>query len=187
MTDFWFDVIWTIVVTTATILADWIAYRLITATRAVAAIERAVDQTATDQDKVLEITEHVHKLRAKQSSALTWGADLAAVAISLDLTALGIWIGDPGLFPFFSRWNRPNVSREIQIWLVLLFVHLVLLMVSILFKHLHGEKIESIQPSKLVGILHREWFGQSGWMITCNSLGFVVLLSSLLVLTNAIY
>lgn len=186
MTDFWFDVLWAVLVTTATILADWVAGRLIVATRGLAAIRRAVDQATTDQDKLVEIREHLQKLRAREAGALTWGADLVAVAISLDLAALGIWISDPGFFPFFSRWSSPSVSREIQVWLVLFFAHFALLMASILFKHLHGEKIEAIQPGKVAEVFRRGWLGQNSWMLTCNTLGFITLLSSFVVLTNAI-
>jgi len=188
MTDFWLSVVWTLLITIATILADWIAGRVILLTRGIAAIRKAVETGGNDvAAKVRKQLEHI---RARQVATLTWGADLAAVAIGLDLAVLGLWMSDRTLFPFFQRWDSQTaggvVDRAIGVWLVLLLVHFVLLLASIVLKHFHGDRIERVESTALADLFQSGWLGQNRWMLVGNTLGFLVLLSSFLVVTNAI-
>jgi hypothetical protein len=186
MENFYFDVLWALLVTAVTLGADWIAGQLISAVRTLTAIKQSVDKSIADGEALEEIKEHLEKLRARRAGSLAWGADLVAVAISLDIAALGIWISDHGIFPFFKAWNTSSSEREIEIWGILLLAHFVLLMLSITLKHFHGEKIESIPLGSLAQLFHKDWIKQNGWMVTCNVLGFVTLLSSFTVLTYRI-
>jgi len=186
MTDFWIEVLWTFFVTIALVLADWLAGALIVNVRVNAAIQRAIEQAPTDRGKLSEIRKYLEKRRAWETEALAWGADLTALAISLDFAALLLWHSNPVMFPFFSRWNTASVSREIPVWLVLFAVHSVLLLASIFCKHLHGERVEMIVPPQMPRLFRKGWVGQNLWMLTSNVIGFLTLLSSFVVVTNAI-
>jgi hypothetical protein len=117
---------------------------------------------------------------------LSWGADLAAVAVGLDLAVLGLWMSDHTLFPFFERWSTQTADRALGVWLLLLLVHLVLLFVSIILKHFHGDRIETVEPEHIADLFEAGWLTQNSWMLIGNALGFLVLLSSFLVVTNAV-
>jgi hypothetical protein len=183
MENFWFDVIWAILVTLVTIGADWVAGQLISAVRALAAINQTANKSVADKEALTEIRDHLERFRARRAGSLAWGADLVAVSISLDIAALGIWISDHDTFPFFKVWNTSDSEREIEIWGILLLVHFVLLLVSIIFKHFHGEKIETVPSGGIALVFQKGWLKQNGWMISCNLLGFFTLLSSFVVLT----
>jgi len=186
MTGFWLNVLWTVVVIAVTLLADRIAGRLIVATRCVRAIRRSTGEGATDREKLERISRHLEGLRAQQAAALVWGANLAAVALALDLAALGISIRDPDLFPFFGRWSTGGAWRAIEIWRVLLLSHLALLLLTIGFKHLHSEGSEVMERASTEGVTCGVWVGRYKWVLLSNSLGFLALLSSFVVLTNAV-
>lgn len=192
MTDFWIEVLWTLLVTTVTVLADFMANHWIADRRARVAAQRDIEKAITLTDPE-ELREHIAKMKeqmdkraAQQAAALAWGADLTAVALSLDLAALGLWVSDPAMFSFFSRWNTEYVSREIPIWFILILAHLVFLLISIVCKHLHGDRVETIEPSQIARLLHKGWVKQNRWMLTSNTVGFLTLLSSFVVVTNAI-
>ena len=97
---------------------------------------------------------------------------MAAVAIGLDLAVLGLWMSDHTLFPFFQRWDSQTgsgvIDRAIGVWLVLLLVHFVLLLVSIVVKHFHGDRIESVDSAALADLFQAGWLGQNRWMLIGN-------------------
>lgn len=186
MTGFWFGLLWTVLVTAATLLADRIAGRLIVAARCLRATRRAADRGATDREKLETIGRYLEVLRAQQVAPLSWGANLAAVALSLDLAALGISIRAPDLFPFFGRWSAAQTLGEIVVWRVLLLGHLALLLLSISFKHLQGERGDVAEPTGTGEATRGGWIGRNKWVLLSNCLGFLALLSSFVVLTNAI-
>jgi hypothetical protein len=191
MTDFWIEVMWTLVITAIMVLADFLASQMVADRRARIATQRDLDEAMTLdgedlKEHIAEMKRRMDRRSARQTAALAWGADLTAVALSLDLAALGLWISDPAMFPFFSRWSTPSVSREIPVWLVVIFAHLMLLMVSIACKHLHGETIEAVQPSQMARLLRKGWAKQNGWMLTSNVVGVITLLSSFVMVTDAI-
>lgn len=187
MVDFWFNVAWTVLIALATLLSDWIAAKLISLTRGFTAIQQAVDQAVEDDSKIRQIKEQLERVDKKAKASLIWGADLATVAIGLDLATLGLWTTNQTLFPFFQKWNTQTVNREIQLWLLLIITHLVVLLFSIIFKHLHGERIEITYASELSSLLHPlNWISQNRWMLSSNALGFLAVLSCLMIMSNTI-
>lgn len=185
MADFWFNIIWTVLIALATILTDWIAAKFIGYTRGFTAIQRAADQALTDDLKLKVIQSEIERALKRVKYSLVWGADLVTVAIGLDLATLGLWTTNKSLFPFFQRWNVGIFNREIQVWLLVIVVHLVIFLASIVFKHLHGDKIETYDPSDLVTASKiNKWVPQNKWLLAGNSLGFLALLSSFMIMTN---
>ncbi len=187
MTDFWFNVAWTVLIALATLLSDWIAAKFISLTRGFTAMQQAVDQAIADDSKLQQVKEQLERMEKRAKASLIWGADLATVAIGLDLATLGLWTTNQTIFPFFQKWNTNIVNREIQVWLLLIVTHLVVLLFSIVFKHLHGERIEATDASELSGPLHPlKWIPQNCWMLSSNTLGFLAVLSCLMIMSNTI-
>ena len=108
-----------------------------------------------------------------ESSSPLWGAELSAVALSVDFAALGIWISNKSIFPFFTKWNTQTAEYEIPIWLLLFLIHFVALLGAIIFKQLHNEE-SRIQSNK------------KRWIYAENLAGFLALLSTFSILTNTI-
>ena len=123
---------------------------------------------------------------ALESRLLSWGADLAVVAMSLDLAALGVWIHTPSMFPFFERLNDENVSREIPLWLALIGMHLLLLVISLTLKHAQGQTFGVREDALREDAPKTAWFIENGWLLGSNLAGFVALLSALVVFTDAL-
>ncbi len=186
MTDLWIDVLLSILVTAVTVIADWLAHLLVAATRGLAIIKRVIDQSISDTDKLIEIRKEVEKFFGEQSASLIWGSDLAGIAFSLDLAILGVWVTNPSFFPFFSRFNSLGASRELPVWVILLAIHFVLLLVSIALKHLHTSTVESSPAYRTTKFPRREWFALNKYVFAGNILGFLSLLGSFVVITNAI-
>jgi hypothetical protein len=190
MIDFWIEVLWTLLIAMVMMLADFVASQWIAERRTNISIQRDIEKALTEPRKLKEhiakMKERLDKHAHRRAAALAWGADLTAVALSLDLAVLELWILDPAMFPFFSRWNTAPVSREIPVWFIFLIAHLFLLMVSIIFKHLHGDRIEAIEFAQVARLFRKGWITQNRWMITSNTIGFLTLLSSFIVATNAI-
>ncbi len=183
MDDLWFNVLWTIIIAVATLLSDWIAAKFVISTRSLSAIQKSIDQANSDDRKLKEICDQLDRASKRAKSTIIWGADLVTVAIGLDLAILSLWITNKSNFPFFQHWNTETLNREIQVWLLVLVIHLVVLLLSIVFKHLHGDKIESaesVSPSK---IWH--WVPQNRWMLASNTLGFLALLSCFMIIKNS--
>jgi len=65
-----------------------------------------VDQAITDTEKLDGIRNEVNKFYATQQSYLLWGSNLAAIALSLDLSILGVWVSNPSFFPSFQGGMR---------------------------------------------------------------------------------
>jgi len=186
MTDFWIDVILTIIVTFATVFADWLANRFIVLTRAFTNVDRILKDGSHPKVQIAELKELVDKYRLKSSTNIVWGTELSAIALSLDLSILGVWISNPQFFPFFAKWNSATTSREIPIWLILVFLHFVVLMLSITLKHRHFDFIDLINGGAISNSLDRKWFSQNKFMLSSNSIGFLSLLLSFVVITNAL-
>ena len=103
----------------------------------------------------------------------------------MDIAALGIWIYNPTMFPFFAKLDTINTSREIPMWLIVIVLHFILLIISLILKHLHGEAI-AYMPDRSSGFLKNRWVFQNCWMIISNIVGFVSLLTCIIVFTNAL-
>lgn len=186
MTDFWFNILWTTLVSVTTILADWIAGKFIYMTRGYVAIRKSFEQALTDEEKLMEVQSQLEHLARREASGLAWGADLVVVAVALDLAILGLWTRNHALFPFFQRWNVEAINREAQVWLVLLLIHFVLLLVSLVLKHLHGESVETLKLDSAAPVFRLDWWQKNAWMFGSNVLGFLALLSSFLIISNTI-
>lgn len=186
MTDLWVNILLAILVTLATVIADWISNRVVTLTRRMAAIKRAIEKSISDKAKIEEVTQEISKYYSSQSANLIWGSDLASISFSLDLAILGVCISNPDWFPFFSRWDSPGINRTIPVWMILLFAHFLLWLISIALKHYHTDKIESLPIQTVAKFLKKGWIMQNSYLITSNAVGFVCLLSSFVIITNKI-
>lgn len=186
MTDLWIDVLLALMVTLATIFADWIANRFVSSTRRLAAIKKVIEKTLSEGSKLDEIKKEIERFYSEKEKSLTWGSDLASIAFSMDLAILGVWVSNPSFFPFFSRWNSSDVSREIPIWLILLFAHFLLLLISISLKHYHSDTLESIPAHEFAKFMKKGWIAQNQFMLISNAFGFISLLSSFIIITNSI-
>lgn len=133
-----------------------------------------------------KITQEINHYRSSLSSASTWGSDLATVTISLDFVVLGIWIHNPNMFPFFSKFNEIDTSYEIPIWLMVVGFHSILLLTSLIFKHSHAETIACVTLEKIGHFPSRIWISQNCRMILSNSIGFTSLLTGFVLFTNAL-
>jgi len=183
MIDFWMAFILTMMVTILTILADWIASRFIVGTRTLRSLQQIVQSGISSNDAEERIKEELERYRLSLSNSLAWGSDLAIVAISMDFAALGIWIHNPILFPFFSRFNDLDTSREIPIWLIVVGFHSILLIISLGLKHIQAINVAGLQESTFS---RKAWISQNGWKIASNSTGFISLLTSIVLFTNAV-
>ena len=186
MFDFWIAVILTLTVSLLTVLADWLASRLIFAAKTLRTLQQIVHSGLSTNDALRRVTEEIQNYRASQVGSLAWGADLATVAISMDFACLGLWIHDKSIFPFFARFNSVSVNYELPVWLILIGVHMVLLIVSLTMKHKHAEGRGAIEPDQVVVFPQRLWFKQNGWMVAGNSIGFTALLSTIVIMVKAI-
>ena len=186
MIDFWVAVLLTAIVSILTVLADWVASRVIVGARTIRALGQILRAGLSERDIVGRVDREIDRYKASRTSALAWGADLATVAISLDLAALGIWVHSPNLFPFFARFNSIEASRELPVWLILIGLHVMLLLASLVFKHNHAEIVAVKELADISAIPGEQWFATNGWMFAANSTGTVSLLVAMVVFTNAI-
>ena len=185
MIDFWIAVLLTSTVSLLTVMADWIASRLIYTAKVIRSFREIIGSGLTPQEITRRVSEEIERYQTSQSNSLAWGSDLATVGISLDFAILGIWIHNSSIFPFFSRFNSPNVSREIPVWLIIIGIHVVLLILSLAMKHKHGESMGYLPPAQWAPFPARSWFSQNAWMLAGNVSGFVSLLSCIVIITNA--
>jgi hypothetical protein len=186
MTDLWIDIIFAILVTLATFGADLIANRLVTSTRRLAAIKQVAEKTISDRSKLNEINKEIERYLSDNRKGFIWGSELASIALSMDLAILGVWALNPTFFPFFARWNTDGVSREIPIWFILLFSHFLFLLISISLKQYHSDTCESLPNRQAAKFMKRNWVSQNKYMLLSNTVGFISLLSSFVIITNAI-
>lgn len=186
MTDIWFDLLLTTLVTLATVIADRLANLLISSTSGLVKIEKVIDQPSNSKIKIEAIQKELVKYRLSKTTNIVWGSELAAIALSLDLSILGVWISNPQYFPFFTRWNTTTSSRELPVWLILIFLHFVVLLLSITLKHQHIDTIESANQNEISSSKGKKWFFQYRFMLSSNMVGFISLLSSFVIITNAV-
>ena len=186
MTDFWLAVLLTVSVSLLSILADWLASRLITMSRTLRLVESVVKSGLSAADVSARVKSEIDRYRSSRAAAMNWGADLAAAAVSMDFAALGLWIKNPSMFPFFSSFNTDNAAFEIPVWLIVIILHVALLIGSLAFKHHHSESTATILEDQWAVFPSRAWCGQNGYMLAANSIGFITLLSSVVAITDAL-
>lgn len=187
MLDFWLAVLWTSLIAAGTMVVDWIAGYIVGANAGLRGIQQAVDQATTNARRVKDVFAELHKVQVRDAVRLLWGVELANVALSLDLSILGLWVTNPMMFPFFSRWNTIGSSRELGIWLILFSSHFLFLLLTIICKHRHGLCIESVELGKLASPFSRNGLRQYKWMFLGNSLGFLVLLTTFIAMGNSLW
>lgn len=186
MEDLVINVAWAALVTAVTVGADWLAGTLITSARAIRAIQGEVDGDRSADDKLRQIKTHVSSVKRTRAQTRAWGSDVVAVAMSLDIAALGIALHKPGMFPFFSRWNTQATDRSLLVWALLLLLSFVLLIASLVLRNLHGDKIGAVEDDRLASLFTKGWWSQNSWLIINNALGFTALVVGFGVLTNTL-
>ncbi len=186
MIDFWIAVMLTGTVALLTILVNWLASMLVSGARTLQALREIVQAGLSSSDVQPRIREELERYNTARRASLAWGADLATVAISMDFVALGIWIHSHSFFPFFSRFNTQTVSREIPVWLIVIGVHFVSLIGSLVLKHSHAELTARAACLAEERPRLARSLADNGWMLAANSLGFMTLLSCIVVFTNAV-
>lgn len=110
-----------------------------------------------------------------------WGNELAVVALSLDFTAVGLWIARPEIFKFFDHLNSDSVDRSILFCFLIIFVHLIIFLVSLIFKNLHLEKVKNVQLTNQTSIFTTNGFWLNIYKVSNNALGFIALTTSILI------
>jgi len=185
MIDFWVAVLITIIITILTVLVDWVATKLIVAGRTIHSLQRITRSGLSINEAMNRVKDQLERYSRLQTSSLAWGVSLAIVAISLDFTALSMWIYKPNMFPFFSILNTDEVSREIHIWLIVIFVHIIIMILSMAMKHNHEYLMGAETEGESSEFSERGWLLSNGWMLGANLSGFVALLSGIVILTNA--
>ena len=133
MIDFWASIIITFLISIATIITDWIAGKIIIYSKVISTLRRIIFSGLSAEDAISQAKDELERLKASKATSLTWGSDLSTVAVSMDFTALGIWIYRPDFFPFFSKFNADGATRELQVWFFVLLIHFILLIISVIF------------------------------------------------------
>ena len=81
MIDFWLAVILTVVVSLLTVLADWVASRLIAGVRTIRALQRILRAGLSVKDTHDKIKQELERYSLSQLGSLAWGVNLAVVTI----------------------------------------------------------------------------------------------------------
>lgn len=166
-----FNIIWTLAVAGLTMLAELIAIKFVSMKSTLNAISKDVDSDESNDAVLAKVRGHLQDL--DESTSPLWGAELSAVALSVDFAALGIWISNKSIFPFFTKWNTGTSEYEIPIWLLLFLIHFVALLGAIIFKQLHNDSVRVQKPIRR-------------WVYAANIAGFMALFSTFSILTNTI-
>lgn len=184
MTDFWISVLLTALITIVTIVFDWVAAEFVRRTVTNRRAENILKSGLSAEEAQAQALHEFRKAEEARSSALVWGTDLAIVALSLDFAALGIWMHNKLLFPFFQAFNDGAISRETPVWFIVLGGHLALLLASVVFKHLRADGLKTLAPDPAPMFSWR-WLSGNRWALASNSIGFIALLGSMLIITNS--
>ena len=185
MIDLWVNVFLTIIVALAVVLVEWITSQMISDKKKLKDIDLRVDQLVSQGATSDVIAAEIKRLGTNKGDPPIWGSDLASIAFSLDLAILGIWISRPNMFPFFSRWDEPGISRQVPIWFIVLLIHFLILLLSIIFKRFHLD-----MPDVLLAQNQNNW--KKFWvyrkrnMLYSNLLGSFCLFSTFVMITNSI-
>jgi len=184
MIDFQMSVLFTVMVSVLTILADWLASRFIVGANTIRSITQIVRSDLTPEEANERTKDELDRFRSYRFESLAWGADLAIVAMSMDFAALGIWTHKPEIFPFFLRFNEESVSRELPVWMIVIGLHAMLLITSLVFKHKHADKVS--RDGRNLSFFSKSWFLINGWILASHLTGMASLLGAMIVFTNAI-
>lgn len=180
----------TTVITLITILLDSLVAKILALSRKssrINDIEKQIDSTLTTKEEIAEKIKQINQsYKNSELQRNIWGSDLAVVAFSLDLAALGIWLNDKNIFPFFSKFNTDTVERAFLVITFILLFHFLLFIFSLITKNLHTEQASELSLIRIPSIFTKDGFHLNKWKLATNSIGFLTLLSSIVILTNAI-
>ena len=186
MIEFWISTAWTCLIAVVTILADWIANRLVLLQHCIAVIRATSDDpNLTDAVKRSRTRDALDTLRQQLASSSGWGSDMVTVAIALDLACLSLTISGTIILPFFDKWDTATHDRSLQIWLLLIAAHFLAFLASIAMRHLHTVRISAIPVASVRWLFQRGWVRQNVLVVVNNSLGCLALLSAFTVMQNA--
>ncbi len=186
MTDLIFSISLTLSITFITILADWLTSHVIILSRFAANAIKTFKSGHSNEVATKQMMNTIRDYEISKANLNIWGSELSTVTISLDFVALGLWIYNKGIFPFISRFNVGDVNREIYVWSVILAVHFILFLLSVVFKHLHFNNVKNIDSLQPISIFSARGLALNTWKIATNSIGFITLLSAIIILTNSI-
>jgi len=184
MIDFFINVFFTIIVAVLFVTIDWIAHQIASSSRKFAEINQKMDELIESKATKEKIRIEVKKLTLPRPYSMIWGSELASIAFSIDLAILMSWYSNPSLFPFFSRWNNLDTSRELAIWMIILLGQLILLMVCITLKHFHSDKDNS--NHEVQQMFRYVWLGQDRYAFLSNIIGFISLLTSFIIISDSL-
>ncbi len=176
----------TVCITFMTILLDYVASKMITLSnlgRKVLKLEEEnfdVNQFDEMKERLVNVANYYKSSRLERN---IWGNELAVVALSLDFTAVGLWIAKPSIYPFFSHLNSEEIDRSILLCFLVLFIHVIIFLLSLVFKNLHLEKVSGVIPSIQTNLFTKEGIILNQYKVYNNSIGFVALTTSLLLYT----
>ena len=184
MMDFWFAFAITLLITLITVLLDRITSKLIVYGRTVKNMQDIIKKGLSNDDAIKYTIKELDQYESNKVASKIWGSDVAIVSISIDITALGIYISNRTYFPFFQRFDGNNASRDILVWIIVIFAHLILIMFSMIMKHNYLSSIDQVEELNLKQ--QHWWLKISRWSIGANACGFFTLLSAITIITNAV-
>ena len=168
----------------ATVIADFFARLLISATRTITRIINILAQQITSDAKIKNISKEIEKFRSIKLTNIVWGSELAAIAFSMDLAILSIWVSNQELFKFFERFDSEGVSRGLPIWTIILVGHFILFLISIYCKYLYNDIIETVSISQRAKFFKNGWVTQNFSKWLSNGIGLLSLITSFVIITN---
>ena len=187
MTDFWFSVLWTVLIASLTVMIDWVTHRLVLLQDCFTTIRSIMDDNAlTDANKRAQCKVELDKLKSRFAETSVWGSDLVTVAIALDVACLGLSVTNKLTLGFFDKWDSADTDRTLQLWLLVMLAYAVCLLLSIIFRHKHSTKISAIAPGQIVSVLQPGWIRQDFWALASKTVGLVSLMSAFSIIYDAL-
>ena len=178
MTDFWFSALWTALIASINFLSDFVIARIVVQARFISAIGASIEKARTSgDDTTLDVEEALLDMRRNARAAGVFGSDLAAIALALDLAALGVWISDNDSFTFFTSFNSVTEQRETAVWFALIGAHFVAFLAAMICKHMYSTSDQATGSGSSL---------RSPWLWIGNLIGLSTLLSSFLILTDSV-
>lgn len=173
-------------VTMVTILSDYISSKLLSQATTISKIQKInveVNDLENLKNAILEAK--VGYLKSELSRSV-WGAELTIVTLSLDFVAVGIYVTNSNFFPFFTRFNSNESNLEILVILSIIIIHILFFLVSQYSKNAHFEFINNSSVEEVPRVLSIKNLHLNKWKLLTNTLGFLTLLSAVVVFINAI-
>ena len=155
------------------LFADWIIGRIVVIGGRQNQFIRAIDKLEKEPESVYNVIQLRDDMLNFELNPIYWGVDLALISISIDIAALGIHIHNPNAFNIIKAPSE----YLIFFWLLLLFGHGLLALITIYFKYRHYRC--KTPPSNKPTLFNHIW------QYLCNIVGFISLVSSFYIFTNS--